>query len=596
MYCSKCGKEIAENSQFCSYCGAEVTLLNVKDRENEKEKIHSNAEQINDPKVICPYCGSEDIKHEKRMGCLGFIGEIFGTIIFFIIVLVINKPWITRGFYVLVVSGLVMSIGQLMLNKKKGKWTWDITCNSCKEKFVWDPTTHKAMNMLGENIVDESSNKVEKVLGYIFFVVYLGVLIAGFLWAKQAYDDRDLYEYKDENVINEDEVGNDTDGDEKLNAYYELANSLDLKKYRGQCEKLSTKYNDIIRNSDEYVDKDYKVHTSIDTLLSTTNYYVGFYDWNSIRIIDARKDKSYKIMGGDTIDFYGKYVGYIEEDSIMDGIDGKVETLVFVMYDCDSGNTDDATGYSDHDVETTTNDIVKQSFTDKETEGYQDILADIGENSEWCEYLYYDLDNDSIPEMIVGYGTCNADFQYEVYTTDSRGYISSVGGFPGIYMFYRAEDGNGLYAVYGHMGVEYVNQITLANGKVNCIELWNKEVPNDNYYSNNYPANAETYESIYGSNASNNDFYYIIPGSDTRVISKSELAGFDAEACRYARNEIYARHGRIFSDAALNNYFNSQAWYVGIYSADEFSDSLLSDVELKNLDIISSYEKENGFK
>ena len=38
---------------------------------------------------------------------------------------------------------------------------------------------------------------------------------------------------------------------------------------------------------------------------------------------------------------------------------------------------------------------------------------------------------------------------------------------------------------------------------------------------------------------------FILPDSSTRVLDKSELAGFSAEQCRLARNEIYAKHGRM---------------------------------------------------
>ena len=66
--------------------------------------------------------------------------------------------------------------------------------------------------------------------------------------------------------------------------------------------------------------------------------------------------------------------------------------------------------------------------------------------------------------------------------------------------------------------------------------------------------------------------------------------------CKLARNEIYARHGRIFEDEGLNNYFNRQTWYVGYQTAEEFDDAELSDVERKNLDTIVKYEKENGYR
>ena len=88
---------------------------------------------------------------------------------------------------------------------------------------------------------------------------------------------------------------------------------------------------------------------------------------------------------------------------------------------------------------------------------------------------------------------------------------------------------------------------------------------------------------------------FILPDSSTRVLDKSELAGFTAEQCRLARNEIYAKHGRMFDDAGLQNYFNSRSWYHGTIPADRFSDTMLSDIEIQNRNLIIAYEKEMGY-
>lgn len=93
--------------------------------------------------------------------------------------------------------------------------------------------------------------------------------------------------------------------------------------------------------------------------------------------------------------------------------------------------------------------------------------------------------------------------------------------------------------------------------------------------------------------ALNNDF--VLPDSSIRVLDKSELAGLSAEQCRISRNEIYAKHGRMFDDAGLQNYFNSCSWYHGTIPADRFSDTMLSDIEIQNRNLIVSYEKEKGY-
>ncbi|MBR2063961.1 MAG: YARHG domain-containing protein, partial [Bacteroidales bacterium] len=49
------------------------------------------------------------------------------------------------------------------------------------------------------------------------------------------------------------------------------------------------------------------------------------------------------------------------------------------------------------------------------------------------------------------------------------------------------------------------------------------------------------------------------PLSNVVYLTKSDLAGFGPEVCRVARNEIYARHGRIFTDEILKAYFESKS-------------------------------------
>ncbi len=86
------------------------------------------------------------------------------------------------------------------------------------------------------------------------------------------------------------------------------------------------------------------------------------------------------------------------------------------------------------------------------------------------------------------------------------------------------------------------------------------------------------------------DRAYILPDSNTRYLSTSELQGFSAYELRIARNEIYARHGRMFTDPALNSYFRGKTWYVPAVDADKFNDNVLTDVEKTNLETIKKVE------
>ena len=74
----------------------------------------------------------------------------------------------------------------------------------------------------------------------------------------------------------------------------------------------------------------------------------------------------------------------------------------------------------------------------------------------------------------------------------------------------------------------------------------------------------------------------------TNEISSGMLTGLFIEDLRVLRNEIYARHGRIFKDKELQKYFSEQPWYKP--NAD-FKDEMLSEKEYKNLAVIREAEE-----
>ena len=90
---------------------------------------------------------------------------------------------------------------------------------------------------------------------------------------------------------------------------------------------------------------------------------------------------------------------------------------------------------------------------------------------------------------------------------------------------------------------------------------------------------------------------YVLPDSDTEVLDKSSLKKLSDEDLRLAINEIYARHGRKFKAAELQDYFDDKDWYTPKYEPDEFDkkqNSILNDVEKKNLKTLTEIRSERG--
>lgn len=86
----------------------------------------------------------------------------------------------------------------------------------------------------------------------------------------------------------------------------------------------------------------------------------------------------------------------------------------------------------------------------------------------------------------------------------------------------------------------------------------------------------------------NNSF--IFPNSSTAYISKSDVEKLSANELNIAINEIYARNGRIFKNASLAEYFNSQSWYTPEYTPEEFDANVkFNEYEQANLNLLISY-------
>lgn len=85
--------------------------------------------------------------------------------------------------------------------------------------------------------------------------------------------------------------------------------------------------------------------------------------------------------------------------------------------------------------------------------------------------------------------------------------------------------------------------------------------------------------------------YGMYPYTSYQFLTEEDLRPFDCNELALMRNEIYARHGRRFSNPHLNKYFRAQDWYQ---VDPHYSDSRLSTLEKANAITIRNYEKKMG--
>src|SRR5436190_2681631 len=83
----------------------------------------------------------------------------------------------------------------------------------------------------------------------------------------------------------------------------------------------------------------------------------------------------------------------------------------------------------------------------------------------------------------------------------------------------------------------------------------------------------------------------LMPGDmelfENKLISETELRGLSLHELRLLRNEIYARHGRIFKTMWIQQYFGFQPWYD---PKEDFKAEEISGSDKTNIDTIVAYE------
>ncbi len=81
--------------------------------------------------------------------------------------------------------------------------------------------------------------------------------------------------------------------------------------------------------------------------------------------------------------------------------------------------------------------------------------------------------------------------------------------------------------------------------------------------------------------------------ASNRLLTTDDLMDLSTKELRIMRNEIFARHGYVFKTIEMKQYFEAQEWYQSIPKLvdNKIVNTLLTDVEKKNIGLIQKYEK-----
>lgn len=240
-------------------------------------------------------------------------------------------------------------------------------------------------------------------------------------------------------------------------------------------------------------------------------YYAKVLAFGEIMIDDARYDIAVSFGDNDGgnvnaastgIYIYGKYKPTNKEETATDHNDGAFEGVVKITTGflnvrdrpSTSGNVigtlnkDEKVYVEDYDenwfyikkgnlIGYVSGDYLKCAFVD-----YMKILYDTYiMYSEYNECYFFDINKDGTTELIVQNGTCEADYQYDIYTAknNSAVYVDTISaGHSGLF----ESDNGDLIIQYAQMGYEAVSSISMENGKIAITELYSKSTVVD--YSN----------------------------------------------------------------------------------------------------------------
>ncbi len=113
----------------------------------------------------------------------------------------------------------------------------------------------------------------------------------------------------------------------------------------------------------------------------------------------------------------------------------------------------------------------------------------------------------------------------------------------------------------------------------------NKQEKKENFLKNNLKIRGD-YLALQDS--------YLFENSSTEKLHIYQIDGFDEESLALARNEIFARHGYIFSKASYKDYFQNKTWYTPSKKLDEIKLSEVEQYNVKYLEWRERYIKEEG--
>ncbi len=228
------------------------------------------------------------------------------------------------------------------------------------------------------------------------------------------------------------------------------------------------------------------------------------------------------------------------------------------------------------------------AFTPEEIDIYSSVVDSILDTSygEYATYSEVNFNNDDVSELIISHLDDDEISTIDEVFTITQGVCVPAGSFYGPNSYFDTESGEGIYAVNTYQGYGLKQEIHMYDNAVSSTTVQEGEIVDWSEFSNDNP--------VYKNNLTNFYDEQILPESDVRYLYDEDVEYLDDTGLELAKNEIYARHGRIFVTPYIDKYFRNQSWYEPTVSPEEFSDSVFNEYESANIALIVSKEDQSG--
>ncbi|XME02624.1 YARHG domain-containing protein [Lachnospiraceae bacterium C1.1] len=551
MYCKKCGKKLPEGVQFCIRCGQPVNSTSTSEDSNQNKISDYSVSHVEETgnikttqKDAIPareeISDSESIRNEQ----------------------IVSNNHVTEA---------EPDIKKSDAPKSVEVEQRDLVKQSEKSDIEEDPEPTDDIGEDGDIKLTAKKRKKKNPLllvGILLGIVILGgAAAAGYIYARNHSDVATREEFADSMIPVSDEVFDQIKGHythEGSSFDIVSKNSMTITKEGAEASPQELSIRGYRKNKNGYF-----IYVEQSGVKSTFSYKEN----GDVAYLHADSEPAWDTASSDENNISDFYVRENVDDA---------EGEVFAD-ESETNNSDEA----NQDTVSSNDDTENASEDSKESTNSDIDIFNVSANVVWNEIKghYQDNSGDTVDvDSASGIIT-----RFIVGGNESHTYIENVHSFLGV---------GDSYLIKVEMdGEKYTYLYTINNGK-ECLLLgledgWDPSIDPYKYVSVQVYVKSSNQANGNAQNGVNSGDY-ILFDSDKKYYDKATIQSMTKDELRLARNEIYARHGRMFKADDLQSYFNSKSWYKPLYSPDEFDAygrTMLNEYENANLDLIIEEEK-----